>query len=239
MTCRSHFPCPGIGSCRRRCSSPLTSWSFAPRPSRRDFRLSRNLPRRVWAADKGEAQKVESLRFAEASPDAVLRRVAPELDEPGLLRVKRLTPVHRRLRLLAFPARTGAAPAARRSATTPRFQRDPFRRDAVFHSGRATAPRIPVPHMLPSTLLTVSASASSEFRSSITHPTESLYTLRSRVYASQPLSPTTTQHSLPGARCALPGPVFHRLDRASFPGAQAIRTRGNLNGPRLLLALGS
>jgi hypothetical protein len=36
------------------------------------------------------------------------------------------------------------------------------------------------------------------------------------VYASQPPSPTTTQHSLPGARYGLPGPGLHRLDRASF-----------------------
>jgi len=43
------------------------------------------------------------------------------------------------------------------------------------------------------------------------------------VYASHPPLPATTQHSLPGARYGLPGPVFHRLDRASFPGAQAIQ----------------
>jgi hypothetical protein len=36
------------------------------------------------------------------------------------------------------------------------------------------------------------------------------------VYASQPTSPPTTQHSLPGTRYGLPAPVFHRLDRASF-----------------------
>src|SRR5208337_476295 len=36
------------------------------------------------------------------------------------------------------------------------------------------------------------------------------------VYASQPPSPTTTQHSLPGARYGLPEPVFHRQDRASL-----------------------
>ena len=36
------------------------------------------------------------------------------------------------------------------------------------------------------------------------------------MYASQPTSPPTTQHSLPGARYGLPAPVFHRLDRASF-----------------------
>src|SRR5262245_54176325 len=36
------------------------------------------------------------------------------------------------------------------------------------------------------------------------------------VYASRPLSPVATQHSLPSGRYSLLGPVFHRLDRASF-----------------------
>src|SRR2546427_12711557 len=36
------------------------------------------------------------------------------------------------------------------------------------------------------------------------------------VYASQPLSPAVTQHSLPSGRYSLLGPVFHRLDRTSF-----------------------
>src|SRR5262249_53059255 len=36
------------------------------------------------------------------------------------------------------------------------------------------------------------------------------------VYASQPLSPAATQHSLPSGRYSLLGPDFHRLDRASF-----------------------
>jgi hypothetical protein len=44
---------------------------------------------------------------------------------------------------------------------------------------------------------------------------------RLAVYASRPPSPTTPQHSLPGGRYSLPGPDFHRLDRASF----AWRTR--------------
>src|SRR5215475_13818001 len=39
------------------------------------------------------------------------------------------------------------------------------------------------------------------------------------VYASQPPSPVTTQHSLPSGRCPLLGPDFHRLDRTSLPGA--------------------
>src|SRR5215470_16445202 len=39
------------------------------------------------------------------------------------------------------------------------------------------------------------------------------------VYASRPLSPGLTQHSLPSRHCPLLGPVFHRLDRTSLPGA--------------------
>src|SRR5467141_1013978 len=39
------------------------------------------------------------------------------------------------------------------------------------------------------------------------------------LYASRPLSPVATQHSLPSGRCPLLGPVFHRLDRTSLPGA--------------------
>src|SRR4029453_10259537 len=36
------------------------------------------------------------------------------------------------------------------------------------------------------------------------------------VYASQPTSPLTTQHSLPSGRYSLLGPDFHRLDRTRF-----------------------
>src|SRR5712691_4191832 len=36
------------------------------------------------------------------------------------------------------------------------------------------------------------------------------------VYASQPLSPVATQHSLPSGRYPLLGPDFHRLDRTSL-----------------------
>src|SRR5438309_8488956 len=36
------------------------------------------------------------------------------------------------------------------------------------------------------------------------------------VYASQPLSPAATQHSLPSGRYSLLGPDFHRLDRTSL-----------------------
>src|SRR6266704_5694256 len=119
--------------------------------------------------------------------------------------------VHHRLRLLTFPMRTlgGNVPIGS-NVRSPRFRRDPSVRDVVFDHGRASAPRITGPHMLPSTLLTVSASAISWFSRLNSTP----HTIT--VYASQPPSPATTQHSLPGARYGLPGPDFHRLDHASF-----------------------
>jgi hypothetical protein len=94
--------------------------------------------------------------------------------------------VHRRLRLLAFLSRTGAAkgcPVGHEiSQSLPRrrpgFRRVPFVRDGVSDLGGAPAPRMTAPDILPSTLRTVSASAASPFRGSFTHPTQSLCTLR-------------------------------------------------------------
>jgi hypothetical protein len=96
------------------------------------------------------------------------------------------------------------------NARSPRFRRVPFVRDVVFDHGRASTPRITGSHMLPSTLLTVSASAELWFSRLNSTP----HTIT--VYASLPPSPATTQHSLPGARYGLPGPDFHRQDHASF-----------------------
>src|SRR6476469_7064739 len=42
-----------------------------------------------FAADKGEAQEGEGLRFAEPAPLAVCRRHASQLAQPGLLRMTR------------------------------------------------------------------------------------------------------------------------------------------------------
>src|ERR1700675_3463837 len=55
--------------------------------------------------------------------------------------------------------RTRAAGRHWPSVGSPRFRRDPFVRDGVFDLGRASAPRITVPHMLPSATLKASASA--------------------------------------------------------------------------------
>src|ERR1017187_6309754 len=67
--------------------------------------------------------------------------------------------VHHRLRLLAFPMRTTAVCRRWPNVGSPRYRRDPFVRDGVFDLGRASAPRITVPHMLPSATLKASASA--------------------------------------------------------------------------------
>ena len=105
----------------------------------------------------------------------------------------------------------GRSAIGRRSGTrSPRFRRVPFLRDVLSDPARASVPRIAAPHMLPSTLLTVSASAT--FGISRLNDTPH----RIVVYASHPSSPTNTQYSLPGVRYSLPGPVFHRLDHASF-----------------------
>src|SRR6202030_1370339 len=77
-----------------------------------------------------------------------------------------------------------------------RFRRVPFGRDVAFDPGGATASRIAMPHMLPSTVPSVSASATLllSWLNPPPHPIT--------VYASHPPSPTTAQHSLPGG--ALP-----------------------------------
>src|SRR6266699_4966494 len=65
------------------------------RPQRRPHAIPPGLPFEQefapagFAADEGEAQEVEGLRLAEPSLLAVSCRKASELDEPGLLRVKR------------------------------------------------------------------------------------------------------------------------------------------------------
>src|SRR6516162_5943694 len=92
----------------------------------------------------------------------------------------------------------------------PSFRYDPFARDVALDPGRATAPRIAVPHMLPSSERKPSAPAMSDL--SGLNPTPHAIA----VYASSPLSPVATQHSLPSGRYSLLGPDFHRLDRTSL-----------------------
>src|SRR4051812_49196486 len=64
------------------------------------------------------------------------------------------------------------------------------------------------------------------------------------VYASQPLSPVATQHSLPSGRYSLLGPDFHRLDRTSFAwrthsitSSASARSLGGISSPSALAVL--
>ena len=98
----------------------------------------------------------------------------------------------RRLRLYDFPARPGAANAATGDVRSPKFRRFPFIRNGVSDHGRAVTPRIAVHNILPSTSSNVSASARLNF-SRLNIPLRMI-----AVYASQPPSPATTQHSLEG-----------------------------------------
>ena len=100
--------------------------------------------------------------------------------------------------------------AIRPGGRSPRFRRVPCMRDVALDPGRASEPRIAAPHMLPSTDENVSAPATLSL--SWLTPTPHLLA----AYASPWSSPSTSQHSLPGGRYPLPGPVFHRLDRASL-----------------------
>src|SRR5215475_11241752 len=105
-------------------------------------------------------------------------------------------PVHHRLRFLTFPMRTSRLCSLWPDMRSLRFRRAPFGRDVAFDPGGATASRIAMPHILPSTVPSISASAT--FFLSWLNPTPHPIA----VYASHPPSPTTAQHSLPGS--ALP-----------------------------------
>src|SRR5476649_1778726 len=98
----------------------------------------------------------------------------------------------RQLRLLDFLSWPGIAKAIAGSVRSPRFRHGPFVRDGVFDHGGATAPRIAVLLILPSTSWTASASTG-KFLSRLNNPPHTI-----AVYASQWSSPSTTQHLLPG-----------------------------------------
>src|SRR5215470_2533282 len=105
-------------------------------------------------------------------------------------------PVHHRLRFLTFSMRTSRLCSLWPDIRPLRFRRVPFGRDVAFDPGGVTASRIMMPHILPSTVPSVSASATLliSWLNPPPHPIT--------VYASHPPLPTTTQHSLPGG--ALP-----------------------------------
>jgi len=129
-------------------------------------------------------------------------------------------PVHHRLRFLTFPMRASRLCSLWPDMRPLRFRRAPFGRDGTFDLGGATASRIVMPHMLPSTVPSVSASATF-FLSWLNPPPHPI-----TVYASHPPSPTTAQHSLPGG--ALPpyrGRSFTGRIASASPDAPELRVR--------------
>jgi len=117
------------------------------------------------------------------------------------------------------PSRRGpGGPTSARSDTRPpRFRQVPFVRDEVFDPDRATAPRMTVPHMLPSAGCTASASVTL----SISWLNRSPHTIA--VYASWPPSPTeshatlTTRRALPLTRAGLPPAGTRQLPWRTHP----------------------
>jgi hypothetical protein len=166
----------------------------------------------------------------------LVRRIHRYYDRPRLL-----ASVHRRLRLLVFPTRTGMAAATRPDARSPRLRRDPFVCEGVFDLGRATAPRMTAPHMLPSATLKASAPTTLL----LTRLNSPPYTIA--VYASPWSSPSKTQHSLPrralpltwtglppaGSR-KLPGALVSQFERGQLPGAAHSGRVGAVRGRRAL-----
>src|SRR5215470_7072688 len=132
-------------------------------------------------------------------------------------------PVHHRLRFLTFPMRASRLCSLWPNMRPLRFRRVPFGRDVAFDPGGATASRIAMPHILPSTVPSVSASAT--FFLSWLNPTPHPIA----VYASHPPSPTTAQHSLPGS--ALPpyrGRSFTGRNASASPDAPEPEVRIHL-----------
>ena len=89
-------------------------------------------------------------------------------------------PVHHRLRFLTFPMRASWLCSLWPDMRPLRFRRVPFGRDVAFDPGGATASRIAMPHMLPSTVPSVSASAKLLLSWLNPPPIRSLCTLRIR-----------------------------------------------------------
>ena len=129
-------------------------------------------------------------------------------------------PVHHRLRFLTFPMRASRLCSLWSDMRPLRFRRVPFERDVAFDPGGVTASRTTMPHILPSTVPSVSASATLliSWLNPPPHPIT--------VYASHPPLPTTTQHSLPGgALPPYPGRSFTGRIAPASPDAPELKVR--------------
>src|SRR4051812_14086227 len=133
--------------------------------------------------------------------------------------------------LLSFPPRPKAAVATAGSRRSPRFRRDPFVRELVSDPGRAAVPRITAPLMLPSALWTASAPALQLISWLNTDPHDRC--VRFAVVVTFHAATLAT-----GGRYPLPGPDFHRLDRASFAWRTQSETHSSHHPFRIAAASG-
>jgi hypothetical protein len=169
---------PAAGSCRRSDVIGIPSWAAPAAPIRR----------RTTPATCEARLGVRSMhcRLPSLRPGAFPPRPPPPFITGLFARFIGTTspsdpsPAPRQLRLLAFPSRPGIAMATAGQARSPKFRRVRFRSDMVSDPGGATAPRIPVQPVSPSTVLNGSASAMSSFSGLDTYPIRSLCTLRER-----------------------------------------------------------
>ena len=113
--------------------------------------------------------------------------------------------VHHRLRLLAFPMRASRLCSLWPGMRPLRFRRIPFGRDVAFDFGGATVSRMAMPHMLPSTIMSVSASAKLLAFVAQSHTPSDHCVRFAPAVAGGCATLATRQRAT-----TLPGPVFHR-----------------------------
>ena len=84
-------------------------FKLRPHPVASGFPFNEELAALRLAADEGEAQEVEGLRLAEPAPLSVRRREAAELDQAGLVRMKRQRNSFNRSRIASRKRRASAS----------------------------------------------------------------------------------------------------------------------------------
>ena len=132
------------------------------------------------------------------------------LRPPGTRQLFDSSPLPWRLRLLGFLCCCPISPIVVWRRRSPRFRDVPFIRDGVSDHGRAVAPRMTVRNMLPSAYQRLGLCRIISFAAQYPTPHDRCVRFAAVV--------TGDHATLARGRLAtaLPSPVFHRLDRASF-----------------------
>jgi hypothetical protein len=149
------FPAPG--SCRRSSVTGVRSVVAHAVPIRRQATAVTCCVRHGVRSKRGRLPSLRLSPFPPRSPPPFITGLFERFR--GTMGSSDPSPVPRQLRLLDCLSRPGIAVATAGQARSPKFQRVPFRRDMVSDPGRATTPRVTVQPVLPSTVLSGSASA--------------------------------------------------------------------------------